>query len=162
MKSSKGCNGKYSSLVFCTQHKTKKLFSLLSSEFIRMNIHVYINHADTMGRIQKVIRQFNLRTQCYFKFQIQPLKKTLKFQKDFKDRSACTERLRYLKTFGLAGVIIQFNKHSDSQNVTAAYTAIIHATMFHLILQNLELTCKCILAHVFLYYWSCDTAAQKF
>lgn len=148
MKSSKGCNGKYSSLVLCTQHKTKKLFSLLSSEFTRMNIHIYISHTDTLGRIQKVIRQFNLRTQCYFRFQIQPLKKISKFQKDFKDKSACTERVCYLKTFGLAGVIIQLSKHSDSQNVTAA-TETIHATMFHPISQNLELTCERSLADVF-------------
>lgn len=82
MKSSRGCNGKYSSLIVCTQCKTKKFISSSEQRIdtTHVNIHIYVNHIDTLERIQKVVRQFNLRIQHYFRSQIQPLKKGLKYQ----------------------------------------------------------------------------------
>lgn len=89
MKSSRGCNGKYSSLIFCTQCKTNKLISSSEQRIntAHVNIHLYVNHTDTLERIQNVVRQFNLSIQCYFRSQIQALKRGLKYQVQKKHRA---------------------------------------------------------------------------
>lgn len=59
-----------------------------------MNICLSINHTDTLGRRKKVVRQFNLRIQCYFRSQIQPLKKGLKCQVQKKYRAFKLSNIR--------------------------------------------------------------------